>query len=359
MRRAPVAALALAALLAGCGSPPPDLFVVTRSGGDRNANVRLRVSDGGTVTCNGKEHELTRRSCSRRASSRATSRRRPSWGSSSRPGAGRCSPTGSGSSGDGGLRRPLARYAGRFNRVVAFTKDVTEGVCGIIGGEPDPGRAEEGRSMSSAELIAAVKGGDVDSVRALVASDPSLAAATDEQGVPGCCSRSTTGGPTRDALLAAGRGRAAGGGGARRRRGAAPAAPTTRSSSARATPTASRRCTSPRSSAARRRCARSSPPAPTRTPTPRTRSACGRSTPRPRSATRVGAALLEAGADPNAQQQGGYTPLHAAAHHDDAELAGLLLAPRRRRERARRRRAPTRRGRPRTRRARRPALLSP
>jgi len=58
VRRAPVAALALAALLAGCGSPPPDLFVVTRSGGDRNANVRLRVSDGGTVTCNGKEHEL-------------------------------------------------------------------------------------------------------------------------------------------------------------------------------------------------------------------------------------------------------------------------------------------------------------
>jgi len=38
--------------------------------------------------------------------------------------------------------------------------------------------------MSSAELIAAVKGGDVESVRALVASDPSLAEATDEQGMP-------------------------------------------------------------------------------------------------------------------------------------------------------------------------------
>ena len=29
-------------------------------------------------------------------------------------------------------------------------------------------------------------------------------------------------------------------------------------------------------------------------------------------------ALLEAGADPDAVQQGGYTPLLAAAHHDDA-----------------------------------------
>src|SRR5919107_1046463 len=32
-------------------------------------------------------------------------------------------------------------------------------------------------------------------------------------------------------------------------------------------------------------------------------------------------ALLEAGADPNCVQQGGFTPLLAAAHHDDAEMA--------------------------------------
>jgi hypothetical protein len=58
MRRAlAVAALALTAA-AGCGGPAADLFEVTRSGSDRNANVEMVVSDGGTVTCNGKVHDL-------------------------------------------------------------------------------------------------------------------------------------------------------------------------------------------------------------------------------------------------------------------------------------------------------------
>lgn len=35
--------------------------------------------------------------------------------------------------------------------------------------------------------------------------------------------------------------------------------------------------------------------------------------------------LLDAGADPDPRQNGGYTPLHAAAHSDDAELVQLLL----------------------------------
>jgi uncharacterized protein len=36
-------------------------------------------------------------------------------------------------------------------------------------------------------------------------------------------------------------------------------------------------------------------------------------------------ALLEAGADPNSAQQGGFTPLLAAAHNDDVRIAELLL----------------------------------
>src|SRR4051794_32543088 len=38
--------------------------------------------------------------------------------------------------------------------------------------------------MSTAALIAAVRAGDADEVRALVAADPGLAAATDEDGMP-------------------------------------------------------------------------------------------------------------------------------------------------------------------------------
>jgi hypothetical protein len=49
---------ALALLLVGCGSPPADLFEVRRSGEDRNANVDVVVNDGGSVTCNEKEHPL-------------------------------------------------------------------------------------------------------------------------------------------------------------------------------------------------------------------------------------------------------------------------------------------------------------
>jgi hypothetical protein len=51
VRRA-LAGLLAAGLLAGCGAPSADLFVVTRSGKDRNANLNLLVSDDGTVRCN-------------------------------------------------------------------------------------------------------------------------------------------------------------------------------------------------------------------------------------------------------------------------------------------------------------------
>jgi hypothetical protein len=50
--------LAAAALLAGCGARPPDLFAVERSGSGANADLKMVVSDGGSVTCNGHEHAL-------------------------------------------------------------------------------------------------------------------------------------------------------------------------------------------------------------------------------------------------------------------------------------------------------------
>lgn len=59
MKRATGGLLALLLLLAGCGAPSADLFVVTRSGKDKNANVEVLVSDDGTVRCNkGKPKEM-------------------------------------------------------------------------------------------------------------------------------------------------------------------------------------------------------------------------------------------------------------------------------------------------------------
>jgi hypothetical protein len=59
MRKALAACAACASLaLAGCGTQPPDLFEVRRSGADRNANLTLVVNDGGRVACNGAEHPL-------------------------------------------------------------------------------------------------------------------------------------------------------------------------------------------------------------------------------------------------------------------------------------------------------------
>jgi hypothetical protein len=49
---------AIATVLAGCGARPPDLFAVERSGSGANADLRMVVSDGGSVTCNGHEHKL-------------------------------------------------------------------------------------------------------------------------------------------------------------------------------------------------------------------------------------------------------------------------------------------------------------
>jgi hypothetical protein len=51
-------AVAVAVVLAGCGTESPDLFAVERSGPDPEANLMLVVNDGGSVTCNGEQHSL-------------------------------------------------------------------------------------------------------------------------------------------------------------------------------------------------------------------------------------------------------------------------------------------------------------
>jgi hypothetical protein len=57
VRRLGAAAL-LALVVAACGAAPPDLFEVKRSGEGRNARLDLVVNDGGSATCNGREHPL-------------------------------------------------------------------------------------------------------------------------------------------------------------------------------------------------------------------------------------------------------------------------------------------------------------
>jgi ankyrin repeat protein len=47
---------------------------------------------------------------------------------------------------------------------------------------------------------------------------------------------------------------------------------------------------------------------------------------KPEAAVGLARALLAQGADPNRQQEGGWTPLHAAAQSGDPELVSLLLA---------------------------------
>ena len=129
MRRlAPV----LAVLLAGCGSPPADLFSVERSGADPNANVELVVSDGGSVTCDGEEHELD--------ADRLLAARQLVRDLAPQAELGVELPPGSGTN----LSYRVSMQTGTvvfsdssdgvprtFQRVAAFTTDVTERVCGI------------------------------------------------------------------------------------------------------------------------------------------------------------------------------------------------------------------------------------
>jgi hypothetical protein len=122
----------LAAALAGCGTPPPDLFSVERSGADPNANVDVVVSDGGSVTCDGEEHALD--------ADRLLTARQLERDLSPQAELGIELPRGPGTD----LSYRVSMEAGSvafsdrspgvprtFLRLAAFTKDVTERVCGL------------------------------------------------------------------------------------------------------------------------------------------------------------------------------------------------------------------------------------
>ena len=132
MRRALLAVLP-ALVLAGCGSPAGDLFVVKRSGADRNANLTLLVSDDGTITCNGGKRrpipndrlldarELTR-ALSEQAVLHLVLPARPGSVLSYRV------RMQAGTVAFSDTSRPLPRA---FTELELFTKDVSEDVCGL------------------------------------------------------------------------------------------------------------------------------------------------------------------------------------------------------------------------------------
>ena len=121
------------AALVGCGSPPPDLFLVTRTGPDPAANLTMLVSDGGSVTCNGKQHELDAkhllqaRQLARDLSKQAELRLELPPGPKSNLSYKVKLESGTVAFSDTSQGNPPA-----FFRLAAFTKDVSEQVCGIV-----------------------------------------------------------------------------------------------------------------------------------------------------------------------------------------------------------------------------------
>ena len=126
------AAAAVALVLAGCGQEAPDLFVVNRSGQGRNAKLTMLVSDDGTVTCNGRAHELPAKSL---LQARALVRE---LGDSAKLALDLPARPGSvlaykvrlqaGTIAFADTSRPLPTALIRLEQ---FTKDVSEGVCGL------------------------------------------------------------------------------------------------------------------------------------------------------------------------------------------------------------------------------------
>ena len=127
-----LALLAACATLAGCGTPSADLFLVKRSGADRKANLTLLVSDGGTVTCNGREHEISNdlllqaRELTRQLSEQAELNLALPAGPNSVLAYKVEMEAGTITFAD--TSRPLPRS---FTELTVFTKDISENVCGI------------------------------------------------------------------------------------------------------------------------------------------------------------------------------------------------------------------------------------
>jgi hypothetical protein len=122
----------LAAWLIGCGSRPPDLMVVDRSGADPNANVEVLVNDGGSVECNGTEHALD--------ADRLLTARRLVHDLEKQAELSIELPRGPGTQLSYRVRMEAGTIAfsdrsegipPTFQRLAAFTKDVIEDVCGI------------------------------------------------------------------------------------------------------------------------------------------------------------------------------------------------------------------------------------
>jgi hypothetical protein len=125
--------LAAALGLAACGSPSADLFEVTVTGADRNANYTLVVADSGHVSCNG--GEPIRLDDERVIEAREVARelaRQAELSIELPPGPGAILrytarlESGSVSFSDTSTGRPKS-----FNELVAFSTDVAENVCGL------------------------------------------------------------------------------------------------------------------------------------------------------------------------------------------------------------------------------------
>ena len=122
-----------ALLLASCGQPAADLFEVRRSGADANANLRLVVSDGGTVRCNDAEPRAIDADRLLRARELARALEEPTaLGLELEPGRNSVlsyrvrSAGGTVAFADTSPQRPHV-----FDAVAGFTDDVAEDVCGI------------------------------------------------------------------------------------------------------------------------------------------------------------------------------------------------------------------------------------